>query len=255
MGKPGDLASVARSGQRSATDTLGREPFEPTSAIESPTHLLQSAQSHLRTTRGHDIVVNSPAYPPRPLRGRPRSISIKSLEHPHPDDPRAGSCHQRPGAQRGGTPDRSREHPQVVLPMSSAHMSETCKQVDLEQRYRRALTIAQLSACRLTCLSLVGAGRRAGCDRLADVVAGGAVLVAGAGWAARAGVGGFRCGCGQGDLRAEVAKPRRMRAGSAGGVGSRGRAARRSCADCLNQTAGPVTSSDECLSVTGSAPP
>ncbi len=29
--------------------------------------------------------------------------------------------------------------------MSSAHMSETCKQVDAEQRYRRALTIVQLS--------------------------------------------------------------------------------------------------------------
>ncbi|ONH30709.1 hypothetical protein BL254_23950, partial [Protofrankia sp. BMG5.30] len=30
--------------------------------------------------------------------------------------------------------------------MSSAHISETCKQVDVEQRYRRALTIVRLSA-------------------------------------------------------------------------------------------------------------
>ena len=28
---------------------------------------------------------------------------------------------------------------QVVLPLSSAHMSETCKQVDSEERYLRAL--------------------------------------------------------------------------------------------------------------------
>jgi hypothetical protein len=33
----------------------------------------------------------------------------------------------------------------MILPMSSAHVLETCRQVDLEPRYRRALTIAQLS--------------------------------------------------------------------------------------------------------------
>jgi len=42
---------------RSATDNLGREPFKPTSMIDSSTHLPQSSQLHLRTTReGHDIV-------------------------------------------------------------------------------------------------------------------------------------------------------------------------------------------------------
>ena len=34
---------------------------------------------------------------------------------------------------------------EVVLPMSSAHLSETAKQADPEQRYQRALTIAQLA--------------------------------------------------------------------------------------------------------------
>src|SRR4051794_36057376 len=64
-----------------------------------------------------------------------------------------------------------------------------------------------VSACRLTVDLLcarVGGGSR---DGLADVVAGGAVMVLPALWAPGPGMAGFRCAGRLADLRAEVAKP------------------------------------------------
>lgn len=65
-------ASVTLTDGRSTTVALGREVFESTSVIASSTYLPQLSQLHLRTTRGHDIVVDlSRPTDLAPLRDRP----------------------------------------------------------------------------------------------------------------------------------------------------------------------------------------
>ena len=140
--------SVIFTDGRSATEALGRGAFEPTSVIESSTYLPQLSQLHLRTTRAHDIVVDLPRPNDlAPLRDRPTiyldqnhwSTLTNTIHEPD----RVVNEQERTAAAHLIELANAR---QVVLPMSSAHLSETCKQVDVEQRYRRALTIAQLSA-------------------------------------------------------------------------------------------------------------
>ncbi len=133
---------------RSVAAPLGREAFGPTSAIAASTHFPQSSHLLLQTTRGDNILVDL-CIPTdlAPLRGRPTvyldqnhwSTLSNAIHQPGrvgSQDELAAATHLIELATRG----------EVVLPLSSAHMSETCKQVDHEDRYRRALTLAQLSA-------------------------------------------------------------------------------------------------------------
>lgn len=140
--------SVTFTDGRSATAPLGRDVFEPTSAIASSTYLPQSSRLHLRTKQGDDIFVDLPQPTElAPLAGRPTiyldqnhwSALANMLHEPH----RVTNEQEREAAAKLIEFAMARK---VVLPMSSAHLSETCKQVDADQRYRRALTIAQLSA-------------------------------------------------------------------------------------------------------------
>jgi hypothetical protein len=133
---------------RHIRSSLGHDAFGLTSAIASSTFLPQSSRLNLRTTRGHDIVVDLPdPADPAPLRGRPTiyldqnhwSTLTKTIHQPD----RVKDEHERNAAVRLIELAKARE---VTLPMSAAHLSETAKQVDPEQRYRRALTIAQLSS-------------------------------------------------------------------------------------------------------------
>ncbi len=141
------MSIVFKDGQV-VTAAIGREVFESTSAIASSTHHPHSRLLHLQTTRGHNVVVELP-QPDNlsPVNGRPTIYldqnhwsTLAKARH-SPD--RVSNERERAAAKRliALASDR-----QVVLPMSSAHMAETCKQVDLEQRYWRALTILQLSA-------------------------------------------------------------------------------------------------------------
>lgn len=132
---------------RRVRSSLGRDAFGPTSAIASSTFLPRSSQLNLRTRRGHDIVVDLPqAADLAPMRGRPAiyldqnhwSTLTNTIHQPD----RVKDEHERNAAVRLIELAKSRK---VILPMSAAHMSETVKQVDREQRYRRALTITQLS--------------------------------------------------------------------------------------------------------------
>ncbi|WP_283134598.1 hypothetical protein [Rhizohabitans arisaemae] len=127
--------------------SLGRTPFELTSAVASMIFLPQSYQLKLRTTRGHDIVVDLPQPTDlAPLRGRPAiyldqnhwSTLTNTIHQPD----RVQNEHERSAATQLIEFAKARE---VLLPMSAAHMAETAKQVNHEQRYQRALTIAQLS--------------------------------------------------------------------------------------------------------------
>ncbi|MFJ8967142.1 hypothetical protein ACIRG5_47955 [Lentzea sp. NPDC102401] len=139
---------LAFSDGRAVTADLGHPVFEPTSMLDSSTFLPQVFRLVLRTTRGDEIVLELPRPTDlAPLRGRPTiyldqnhwSTLAKTIHDPT----RVRNEDERRASQR--LIDLARAH-EVVLPMSAAHMAETSKQNDLEQRYGRALTIAQLSA-------------------------------------------------------------------------------------------------------------
>lgn len=128
--------------------SLGRDLFEPDSMIACSTFFPQSWQLNLRTTRGHDIVVDLPQPADlAPLRGRPTiyldqnhwSTLTKTIYQPD----RVKDEHERNAAAQLIELAKARE---VVLPMSMAHLSETAKQLNREQRYQRGLTIAQLAS-------------------------------------------------------------------------------------------------------------
>lgn len=133
---------------RSETASLGREAFEATSTIAASTYLPLLSLLCLRTTRGDDLVVEVPRPSDlAPLRGRP-SIYLdqnhwSTLTNAMHEPNRITDEREYAAAKHLIELAVARE---VVLPMSSAHISETCKQADPEQRYRRGLTIAQLSA-------------------------------------------------------------------------------------------------------------
>ncbi len=133
---------------RRVLGSLGRVVFGPTSAIASSTYVPSESVLLLRTTRGDEIAVELPRDgDPAPTRGR----AAVYLDQNHWstltlvafDPQRISDARERDAAQRLGALARSGV---VLLPMSSAHMSETCKQVDYEDRYQRALTIVRLSA-------------------------------------------------------------------------------------------------------------
>jgi hypothetical protein len=133
---------------RHVVSSLGRDAFGPASAIASSTFLPLLSQLNLRTTRGHDIVVDLPQPADlAPLRGRPTiyldqnhwSTLTNTIHQPD----RVKDEYERNAAVRLIELAKARE---VILPMSAAHLSETAKQVDQEQRYQRALTIAQLAS-------------------------------------------------------------------------------------------------------------
>lgn len=147
LSRDGEMLIVFIDG-RVASGSLGREAFESTSAIAASTHFPQSSRLLLETTRGDNIIVDLCVQTDlAPLGGRPTiyldqnhwSTLTNAIHQPHrvaDQDELAASSHLVELAMRR----------EVVLPLSSAHMSETCKQVDVEERYRRALTLAQLSA-------------------------------------------------------------------------------------------------------------
>ena len=83
--------------------SLGRDAFDRASTIASSAFLPQSSQLELRTTRGHDIVVEFPRPADlAPLRGRPTiyldqnhwSTLAKTIHQPD-------RVHGRPGAYCG----------------------------------------------------------------------------------------------------------------------------------------------------------
>lgn len=133
---------------RVATAALGRDAFATTSAIAASTHLPQSTLLYLTTTRGDDVLVDLPLPEDlAPLRGRPSvyldqnhwSTLANAMHRPE----RVKNGDELAAATRLTELARSRA---VVLPMSAAHILETCKQADPDERYARALTLVQLSA-------------------------------------------------------------------------------------------------------------
>jgi hypothetical protein len=140
--------SVTFADGRRVTAPPEQNAFEPTSSLASSTYLPRSSQLQLRTTRGDDIVVDLPRPSDlAPISGR-STIYLdqnhwSTLTNVFYEPGRVANEGEREAALQLISLASAQK---VILPMSSAHLSETCKQVDAEQRYRRALTIAQLSA-------------------------------------------------------------------------------------------------------------
>ncbi|MGV9293894.1 hypothetical protein [Amycolatopsis sp. NPDC003676] len=140
--------SVVLTDGTAATMPLAREPFEHSSAFASSTYLPQSRELQVVTRRGDTIVFETPAPDDlAPVKGRPTiyldqnhwSALANAVHAPErvPDE------RERTAALKLIQMATDRE---AVLPLSSAHMAESCKQVDLEKRYPRALTMLRLSA-------------------------------------------------------------------------------------------------------------
>ncbi|MGK3206808.1 hypothetical protein [Amycolatopsis sp. MEPSY49] len=147
LDRDGTITVLFRDG-RAVMESGSREAFEPTSAIASSTHHPQSRELHIQTTRGHNVIVDLPRPGDlSPLNGRPTVYldqnhwsTLTDVIH-SPERVRNRAERAAAGRLIALAVDR-----RVVLPMSSAHMAETCKQVDYEERYRRALTMVRLSA-------------------------------------------------------------------------------------------------------------
>lgn len=139
---------VLRTDGREVHGHLGRDAFAPTSTVATATYFPAMSCLHLLTTRGHAIIVELPTpNDSAPVGGRPviylDQNHWSTLAHAIHQPDRVPRAEERSAAVRLLELVAARV---VILPMSAGHMSETCKQADFEQRYQRALTLAQLSA-------------------------------------------------------------------------------------------------------------
>lgn len=133
---------------RVASEPAGWRGFEPTSALDSSTYFPAESRLWLRTMRGDSIVLEIPTALDMSPRGDRPAIYLdqnhwSTLTNTLHEPERVANSDEREAAERLV---EMKLADQVVLPLSLAHLAETCKQVDPEPRYRRALTIAQLSS-------------------------------------------------------------------------------------------------------------
>ncbi|WP_147434737.1 hypothetical protein [Micromonospora musae] len=124
-------------------------PFHPDSAISVMNYSPPLNALHFRTLKGDEIGAELPEFGKEfsPKNGRPViyldqkdwSSLAKSIHAPEKVLPAA----EREAAELLISLARAKK---VILPLSAAHMAETCKWTNDEERYRLALTIVQLSA-------------------------------------------------------------------------------------------------------------
>lgn len=140
--------NLLRTDGREVHGRLGGDAFAPTSRVATSTYFPAMSCLHVLTTRGHAIIVELPTpNDPAPLGGRPViyldqnhwSTLAHAIHQPH----RVPHAEERSAAVQLVELVAARA---VILPMSGGHLSETCQQADFEDRYQRALTLAQLSA-------------------------------------------------------------------------------------------------------------
>jgi hypothetical protein len=120
----------------------------PPAALASWTLRPQSCELHIRTLRDDHITLTIPPQDDlAPMHDRPTIYldqrDWSTLTHAMHDPARIASDSERAAATRLVELAQARR---VILPLSAAHMTETCKQADYEPRYRRAVTLARLSA-------------------------------------------------------------------------------------------------------------
>jgi hypothetical protein len=133
---------------RTVKGAQSRDVFASTSAIASSTHLPHLNLLHLQTVRGDHALIELPRPTDlAPLRGR-TTIYLdqnhwSTLTDAVHDPDRVANADELAAARQLIERVLTRE---IVLPISAGHLSETCKQIDMERRYARALTMTQLSA-------------------------------------------------------------------------------------------------------------
>jgi hypothetical protein len=139
--------TLQRSDKKEAKFPLEASPFEATSRIARMSYAPNAGLLHLETIHGDDIFAELPTIDDSaPRHDRPVvyldqkdwSTLANTLYAPVkvPDAERQASEKLIAWA-------RSK---QVILPMSSGHMAETCKWLKNKERYRLAITILQLSS-------------------------------------------------------------------------------------------------------------
>jgi hypothetical protein len=141
-------AFISFSDGRAFQFAIGNSVFGPSSAINSTKYLPKTSQMLLQTTREDTAVINLPSPDDlAPVQGRPTVYldqnhwsTLSAAIH---EPARVTNEVERRAA---GKVIEYATAGSILLPMSSAHLSETCKQLGYDDRYKRALTIAQLSA-------------------------------------------------------------------------------------------------------------
>lgn len=141
-------ATFLRSDGKGATLPLASAMREPTSAIARMSWDLGAAVLHFETTTGDEIDAElSQSTDLAPRRHRP----VIYLDQNHWST--IANTIYAPEKVRQPAELEGAQHvidmavaKTIILPMSAAHMSETCKWTDDDARYRLALTILKLSA-------------------------------------------------------------------------------------------------------------
>lgn len=145
---------IRRDGQLSVALKDGRiaiavdePPFAPASAIADVTFDAATWRLQLQTVRNDVVHVELPTpLDPSPVLGRPTIYLDQNhwstLTLAIHDPARVPNTAELAAASQLVALADARE---IILPMSAAHMAETCKQLDPNERYIRALTITQLS--------------------------------------------------------------------------------------------------------------
>ncbi|MEQ1873679.1 MAG: hypothetical protein ABL953_08140 [Ilumatobacteraceae bacterium] len=142
------VMSVTLIDGRSFTARLGRPAFTETSSIFMTTYLPNSSVMQFLTTRGDLILIDLPSPSDlAPTQGRPTVYLDQNhwstLSDAIHDPSRVKNTDELAAAT--AIIDRAQRR-EILLPLSWAHLSETCKQVDPHERYQRGVTMAQLSA-------------------------------------------------------------------------------------------------------------
>ena len=139
-------ATVTRHDGVTSTLEFASPVFEASSGVARVIYLPAEDSMRLVTVRGDEIIAELPAFDDAsPLRGR----AVVYLDQKD-WSLLANTVHE---PSRVAPADRDAAHSfiawvnygRIVLPMSGAHMTETCKWANRDRRYRLALTITRLS--------------------------------------------------------------------------------------------------------------
>lgn len=139
--------TLVRSDKKEATFLSRASPFEATSRIARMSYAPDASSVYLETIHGEDIFAELPTIDdPAPHQGRPvvylDQKDWSALANARYDPTKVPDA-ERHAAEKLIAWARNKE---ILLPMSSGHMAETCKWTKDEERYRLALTIVQLSS-------------------------------------------------------------------------------------------------------------
>ena len=142
------LMRVVMSDGSSVSERMSKPPFASSSAIAVATVALHRRGVQLLTVHGDQIWMELPDLGEMAPHGDRPTVYLdqnhwSTLSFALHEPNRVSNSDELAAAQALIALAQQRE---ILLPISAGHMSETCKQADHSERYRRGLTMAQLSA-------------------------------------------------------------------------------------------------------------